>query len=197
MKTITVESPKYGTQYILVDDDDYELVSQYTWTVVKKSSGKLYARTKIPHPSGEMIERKDKKGKYRRKRAALMMHTLIMKTPEGYYIDHINPKRTLDNRKSNLRVCTHQQNCFNRSLSTLNKSGFKGVCYDKNHKSKKWRAYITHNAKNMSLGSYKTKEEAARAYDEKAKELFGEFAHLNFPEEENIIDKVHKIYPGM
>ena len=52
-----------------------------------------------------------------------------------------------------------------------------------NEHSKPWRAYIRHNQKLIHLGMYKTKEEAARAYDKKAVEVFGEFAHLNFPEE--------------
>jgi|TARA_R110002020_G_C15975619_1_gene747963 hypothetical protein len=52
-----------------------------------------------------------------------------------------------------------------------------------NELSKPWEAYIMFNQKNIYLGSYKTKEEAARAYDKKAIELFGEFAQLNFPEE--------------
>lgn len=182
MKTFTIESPKYGTHHIIVDDDDYELCSKHTWSIEKKSNNRFYAKTRIPHPNGGVIERKDRKGKYRKRRANLYMHVLIADPPEGYYVDHIDPKKTLDNRKSNLRICTPQQNCFNKSLPKSNKSGFKGVCYEKRNKNKKWRAYITHNAKNMSLGCHKTKEEAAMAYDKKAKELFGEYAYLNFPE---------------
>ena len=67
-----------------------------------------------------------------------------------------------------------------RSYRT-NKSGFRGVHFHKHNK--RWRAQIGYNYKLITIGYYDTPEEAARAYDAKAKELRGEFARLNFPEE--------------
>ena len=101
-------------------------------------------------------------------------------------VDHINGN-TLDNRKENLRLCTNQQNAMHRGKTKNNKSGYKGVRYMKkkkgmiNEHSKPWQAQIYLNQKQIYLGCYKTPEEAARAYDKKAIELFGEYATLIFP----------------
>jgi hypothetical protein len=198
MKTIVVESQKHGTQHILVDDDDYELASQYKWHVHKGKNGRLYARTSIDHPDGGTIVRIINGKEYEcKKQTTIYMHQLINKTPKGMYTDHINPENTLDNRKANLRTCTNQQNCANRGVNKNNTHGFKGITYDERKKITPWTARIGYEGKRIYIGNYKTLEEAARAYDRKAIELNGAFAHLNFPEEENIIDKVHKIYPGM
>ena len=104
-----------------------------------------------------------------------------MVTPKGMATDHINGDG-LDNRKQNLRICTHAENLRNRRLGKNNTSGYKGVSWHKLHKL--WYAHISHNKKLMSLGYFKDKEEAAKAYDRKAIELFGEFAKLNFPIED-------------
>lgn len=90
-------------------------------------------------------------------------------------VDHINGIRT-DNRRSNLRVATTQENCRNQCKPKHNTSGYKGVVFLRG----KWQAQVKHNRKNVYVGLFNTALEAARAYDEKAKELFGEFAQLNF-----------------
>lgn len=90
-------------------------------------------------------------------------------------VDHIN-RNPLDNRRSNLRICTHSQNCMNKRSKS--KSGFKGVVPN----GSGWAAHIKINRKKQHLGTYRTKEQAARIYDAAAKRLFGEFAVLNFPE---------------
>jgi hypothetical protein len=90
------------------------------------------------------------------------------------HLDHINGDST-DNRIVNLRECTHQQNHGNRKKQA-NLSGFKGV----SKKDNKWQARVCFNFKRHYLGLFNTAEEAAKAYDEKAKELHGEFARLNF-----------------
>jgi len=101
------------------------------------------------------------------------MHRFIMNTPEGMDTDHINHNR-IDNKKSNLRVCTRSQNQFNSSI-VFSKSGFKGVSFHQN----KWMSRIVRNGKLIFLGYYDTPEEAAKAYDTKAVELFGEFSCTN------------------
>ena len=115
------------------------------------------------------------------------MHREITNAPKGMQVDHINGN-TLDNRKENLRVCTRSQNMMNRGKQNNNKSGYKGVSYmkkkDPNYEyPKPWRAQIKcpTNQKVIHLGCYKYPEQAARAYDKKAIELFGEYAQLNFP----------------
>lgn len=90
-------------------------------------------------------------------------------------VDHINGD-TLDNRISNLRVCTRSQNLFNSKLNNRNSSGFKGVSYNK--KCKKWTAYITVNYKTVYLGLFTTPEEAYKARCEKQKELHRDFARF-------------------
>lgn len=98
--------------------------------------------------------------------------------PEFKEIDHINLNK-MDNRSCNLRECSRTQNQGNRTLQKNNKSGFKGV-YSRRGK---FESHISHNRNRYYLGSFLIAEEAARAYDKKAIELFGEFARLNFPEE--------------
>ena len=97
-----------------------------------------------------------------------MMHRIILNAQAGQLVDHINHDR-LDNQKYNLRICDHQQNAFNSRKAKNKSSKYKGI----------WRAKIRHNQNYIGLGSHETEEEAAIAYNLKAKELFGEFAYLN------------------
>lgn len=93
-------------------------------------------------------------------------------------IDHIN-HNTLDNQKSNLRVATRSQNCANRRKFKNNKSGYIGVIWHKH--IQRYQAYISKDKKITHLGSFDDPIKAAQVRDAKAKELFGEFAKLNFP----------------
>ena len=95
---------------------------------------------------------------------------------KGYVIDHINRDPT-DNRLVNLRECTKSQNGINRGNNTNNRTGYKGVSYNK--RDRKFVAWIKCNYVNNYLGSYDTAKEAAQAYKMKAIELFGEFADDN------------------
>jgi hypothetical protein len=159
----------------IVDDDDYGVLMEHKWCAHKQVNGKFYVARSSP---------RDSNGKQK----TIRMHRQITNAPKGMYVDHINGN-PLDNRKENLRICTNQQNGMNRGKQNNNTSGYKGVRYVKKKKnmineySKPWGAEIMHNQKRVFFGYYKTKEEAARAYDKKAIELFGEFAYLNFPEE--------------
>ncbi len=102
---------------------------------------------------------------------------LIMNPPDGRVVDHIsgNP---LDNRRENLRVCTSQQNSWNRKLSKNSISGYKGVRVTKCKKNP-YRVMIGVNGKTINLGSYCMLEQAAMVYNEAAKKYFGEFAKYN------------------
>lgn len=108
------------------------------------------------------------------------MHEAVLGRIEGLRIDHVQAEETLDNRRSNLRRATASQNAANRGIPKHNSSGYKGVSF--HNQRQRWRAFIKVNWKQRSLGLYDDKETAARAYDKAAREAFGNFAHLNFPE---------------
>ncbi len=94
-------------------------------------------------------------------------------------VDHKN-RNGLDNRRSNLRVATTQQNTQNKASHKGSLSQYKGVDYDK--QAKKWRARINGRGQSIFLGNFDTEPEAAVAYDKCAVHAHGEFAYLNFPE---------------
>jgi hypothetical protein len=103
------------------------------------------------------------------------MHREVVDAKPGDIVDHINHDR-LDNRRSNLRICTHSQNCANgEGLRSHNSAGYKGVYAVRD----KWRAQIRVNGRCHHLGYFVTKREAAIAYNEAAVRLFGPFASLN------------------
>jgi len=168
MKKIIIESKTYGTHEVLLDDEDYEWAKEYNWhlNIQRNETAivpKYYARRRIGL---------DATGKQKN----ILLHREILKPIKRQVTDHINGN-TLDNRKENLRMCDKNQNQANRRKYKTNTSGFKGVIYDKRQKRKPWIA----QCQKVCLGSFTTKEEAARAYDKRAVEVFGEFAQLNFP----------------
>ena len=177
MPKLIIESKTHGTLTILFDEEDRELVESHTWSVLLYHNT-YYARTSIPHPDGGWYTSPN--GKRQRRQTTLRLHRLLMNPPKGMVIDHIN-HNGLDNRRENLRICTHAENMRNSRKGKDNTSGYKGVCWAK--RDKKWRAQIRKDNKNIHIGYYNTLEEAARAYDAKAKELHGKYAQLNFPEE--------------
>ncbi len=142
--------------YAIVDAADYEWLSRYNW------------RTQNGYAA-----RRDKT-------RTTYMHREIMRPPKGMMVDHINHVKW-DNRRSNLRICTRQQNTHNNDKHAGSSSRFKGVGYSKDRG--KWFAKIWFEGRRIWLGYFLDETEAAHAYDAKAVELFGEFAHLNFPEE--------------
>jgi hypothetical protein len=106
----------------------------------------------------------------------IYMHRVIMKAPKGRVIDHINGQR-LNNRKSNLRPCTEQQNLCNKA----SRGEFAGIYRHKN--GGKYYGRATKNRNTVHVGPFNDPTEAARARDRLALELHGEFAWLNFPDE--------------
>lgn len=140
----------------MVDDDDFERLSRYKWTV---SNSGYARRSKTTYTNG------------RRQQRNVYMHKEVY----GYdsSVDHINRDK-LDNRKSNLRYCTLSQNQANRVAPKTNTSGYKGVCYEK--RNGKWRAHIRVNGKQRFLGYFDNPEAASMAYTVAAQYHFGEFA---------------------
>lgn len=119
----------------------------------------------------------------------LKMHNFLFgELPEGYVLDHINGDR-LDNRLCNLRIATPVQNVANTGKKTKGTSKYKGVSWDSSRS--KWISSIQYDSKTHHIGRFDDEEECARAYDKKAKELYGEFAKLNFP---NMLDGCMYLY---
>lgn len=108
-------------------------------------------------------------------RQTLYMHKEIIGTPVGLVTDHINGNG-LDNRRSNLRVCSRRENLLNRGEQTNNSSGISGVSFEK--KSQKWESYLHHYGKKISLGRYSEKEEAVKARTEGIKKWYNDFAYV-------------------
>jgi hypothetical protein len=106
------------------------------------------------------------------RRRTVMMHRVLMGDPSGVEIDHVDGDG-LNNRRSNLRWATDQQNAHNRRISSLNTSGFKGVYWDKARGA--WRATITLNCVRRHLGYFDTPEAAHAAYVKASASLHGEF----------------------
>ncbi|MBX9583676.1 MAG: HNH endonuclease [Gemmataceae bacterium] len=109
-------------------------------------------------------------------RSPIYLHRLLLDAPKGSLVDHINDD-PLDNRRSNLRVCTASENVANGRKARGKSSRFKGVSFHKRHK--RWRAYITVHQQEQHLGWFGDEEAAALAYNRAAVRLFGEFARLN------------------
>ena len=143
--------------FATVDAADYEWLGQRKWHVSGRA--KVYAASNW-------------KGK------RVYMHRLIMNPPPGYVVDHIDGNG-LNNRRSNLRICTQMQNQWNRR-GMQGTSAFKGVSYNK--EMHKWEAAIIVNKKKHPCGFFEDEDEAALACDRKAWELCGPYARLNFPD---------------
>jgi len=169
MKTISL-SRGMVTQ---VDDADFDWLNQWKWNA-QRSKRTWHA------------ERKDSSsGKER----TVLMHRLILNARAGMQVDHRDGDG-LNNQRFNLREATQTQNARNQTRKMVGAtSKYKGVHWHKNHN--RWSACIAigpdwiasrRGLKQVTLGDFSTEEAAARAYDAAAKEHFGEFAHLNFPE---------------
>lgn len=105
------------------------------------------------------------------------IHHIVWAMHNGFWpvgIDHIDGNRS-NNKIENLRVASHKENNMNVTWNKRNTSGYKGVSFDKD--CNRWKAQIKFRGKKMSIGRYKTPEEAHSAYVKKAQELFGEFAN--------------------
>lgn len=144
---LEVISPKYGKFYFIVDSSELNKIKNKKWFLKKENKIYNYAVAEIsPRP----------------KRKHVRLHRFIMDAPPGSLVDHINGN-TLDNRKSNLRICTLSENAMNRRKRPKKVSSkYYGVSFNNG----RWRAKITLNKKGLHLGSFKNEVEAAIAYNE-------------------------------
>lgn len=145
---------KYSHLVALVDDENYDFLMQWNWYALKDNNT-FYAISNSP---------------YQR------MHRVVMSAKKGELYDHVNGNG-LDNRRINLRRCSVSQNGMNRGKTGHLLSKYKGVSW--HIRDKVWVVQIQKNNKSIYIGSFKSEIDAALAYNKKAKELFGEFAHLN------------------
>lgn len=106
-------------------------------------------------------------------------HQLAFLYMTGSFVEKVDHKDrdTFNNKWNNLREASTSQNAANK----ISKNKFKGIKLRKDHfRNKPWEAFITKDYKRYHIGYYSTQEEAAKAYDNKAIELFGEYAKTNF-----------------
>jgi hypothetical protein len=108
------------------------------------------------------------------------MHRVILGLPPSRIpeVDH-KDGNGINNRRSNLRLATHSQNMVHSKMRKDNKSGLRGVSFDK--EKNLWRCCISINDRTEFIGRFRDPVEAAKAFDKRALELFDEFAVLNFP----------------
>lgn len=148
--------PLTRNRVALVDDEDFEELNKHKWT----SSSHGYAKRAI---FGKTV----------------YMHREILGKVDGLEVDHKNGNG-LDNRKENLRRCSRMENVRNQRCTRGGTSKYKGVSWHKIVGM--WRATIFKNGRHFQINHFKNEVDAAKAYDVTAKELYGEFARLNFPE---------------
>lgn len=151
----------------MIDIGDAEKVMQFKWYTHKCGEKRIQFRA-LTRP---WI-------KSEKKYVTVYMHRFIMDAPPGMKVDHINGNG-LDNRRENLRICTHSENNFNKRKPIKDNpvSRYKGVFWNK--KCSKWVAKVRKNNVTKHAGYYDCEREAALAYNKKALELHGDFANLN------------------
>lgn len=154
MKKIPLSQGKYA----LVDDEDFESLSRYSWHVSWQSERHF----KVTR--SEMVD-----GRIRK----FSMHREIMRAPCGKEVDHIN-HNTLDNRKENLRICTRAENMWNSRIPSTNTSGLKGVSWSKQRN--KWLVHLRVRGETRHLGYFSTKKAARQKYEKSTRLLHGRFA---------------------
>ena len=154
-------SGEYGMGYtskgeeFYFDLEDYDLIKDYCWYI----NNRKYVCAKVNNRQ-------------------ILLHRVVLQINNGYEVDHIQGNTSRhDNRKSNLRVCTHSENMKNVGLRTDNTSGVTGVHFDKS--KQKWVVRIVIDGKRTVLGEYNSFENAKRKRLEAEKKYYGEFSYNN------------------
>lgn len=175
----TIEVPLTRGLVALIDDEDQELVGQYTWHAAQRDRTIYAASMGI-------------------RRFGYYMHRLIAGAKPGEHVDHRNGEG-LDNRRANLRICTNAENRRNMR-KTRGVSRFKGVARCRTNTGRPWHAYIWMHNRKINLGNYPTEIDAARAYNAASIELHGAFSRINEIEgltyEESVTAPVRNHKPG-
>ena len=140
----------------LVDDEDFKWLNQHNWYILNGTYTEYAVRE---------VNNK-----------CLIMHRLIMKTPNNLIVDHKN-HNGLDNQKHNMRNVTKGQNNQHRINHKINASVYKGISINRN--TGKWVVRISIDNERLCLGSFEVEEQAALIYNLAALKYHGEFAYLN------------------
>ncbi len=161
VKTVPLRGKKAAGRVALVDDEDYDRVMQHKWNV--KESGRMtYVMANVVREDGS--------------HTTISMHKLITGWP---MTDHANHDG-LDNQRHNLRPATPSQNSMNNRSRQNTSSRYKGVTWQKNQGV--WVAHVGAPTGRIYLGMFTSEDSAAQAYDTVARQVFGEYACLNFPD---------------
>ncbi len=171
MKLIPLTQGKFAQ----VDDEDYDYLMQWKWhfTTSKTNRSFYVNRTMITIVNNKRVKK------------SIKMHRVILGLTDPKIFGDHKDHDGLNNQRNNLRIATQQQNVMNRRSAKDSSSIYLGVSISKIkdnygiYKYHYWQSSITINKKRISLGIFKKEEDAALAYNEKAKEIFGEFANLN------------------
>lgn len=156
MKYIPLAGKRGEGKFTMVDDEDFAKLSASKWQVTGKRASSIQGWGP------------------QEKRTVVLARMVLGSVPPNMQVDHINGD-PFDNRKCNLRVCTQQQNQYNRKKRVNSASGYKGVYALRG----RWTALLKYNGKTLYLGMFDSDIEAAKAYNAKAAESFGQFARLN------------------
>lgn len=147
----------------MVDDEDFPYLSRFSWCVVGDGDARSVAVGLSPDTN--------------RVRTTLYMTQLLIASKKGFFVYH-QDNNPLNNQKKNL---VHLSNNYRRHATPVHSekktSRFKGVHWYA--ATEKWRAQISHGHEKMHLGAFTNEVDAARAYNERARELYGESAYQN------------------
>lgn len=150
---LKITSKRYGIVEFLFSPCDVDIVSKFNWCVVKHGNH-TYARTSDG--------------------SNLILHRVLLDPGPEFLIDHADGN-TLDNRRSNIRICTHSENAINRTKSKF--SNLRGIHQRK--ENGKYRVYLGLDKKRINVGTFDTLKEAVIAYNESASFHYGSFATLH------------------
>jgi hypothetical protein len=151
-------------KFAIVDPEDYDRLAGYKWFAMRSRRG-FYAIRMVTTKNG--------------RRKKIRMHRQILNAPADKLVDHIN-HNGLDNRRANLRIVTNMQNSWNKRKQKGDYSSrYKGVSWAR--RIGKWHTEIYCNGSKIFIGYFDDQVAAAKAYDAKAADLYGEYASLNFP----------------
>ena len=191
MKQLDISTKTHPNTFALVDDEDYEFLNKWKWHA-SKAGDNLYVTRAEYSP-------------ITKKQIPILIHRLIMGFPEGVFIDH-KDRNSLNNQKSNLRICTVAENAKNKKSSKGSSSKYLGVYFhtskhtvitkkygERLYLSSAWVAQIEYGGKGYNLGRFKTEIEAAKAYNNAASKHHGEFANLNVFTNQEVNDEMLRV----
>lgn len=170
MIAIPISSPRHGDTYFFIDGEDFEKIKNFNWNLNGSS------KSNVSYVRAHWVKNN--------KKCSILLHRLITDCPADMIVDH-KDHNPLNNCRDNLRICTRSNNGMNMIKPAYAiTSSYKGVFYNK--RIKRYIAQIGHRSSESYIGCFKTELAAAKAYNIKARELFGEFALLNDVDEKNI-----------